>query len=127
MGDHIQRGVGMRYLTITLALVTGAASAASIVHTISAPDDEIIGMAWQDNGSLWAVDNASGWIYELDPDAGTVLSSFYPDLASSYIIFGVAVTNDTLIINYGKGTTGGGQYSMYDCGTGNYIDDLDVC
>ena len=123
---QMQRGVGMRYLSVFLALSVGVSAGASIVNTIPAPDGDIIGMAWQDNGSLWAVDHSTGWVFELDPSDGTVLFSFFPDLAVSYTIYGVAVSNDTLFINYGKGT-GGGQYSMYDCDTGVFLENVGVC
>ncbi len=116
----------MKFLFLLTVFLTNPVLAAWIVHTIDAPDDFVIGLAWQDNGSLWAVDNGSGWVYELNPTTGNVLFSFYPDNSVSYNTYGLACNNDTLFVNYGK-ATGGGMFSMYDTDTGAFLSDVPIC
>ena len=63
-------------LIVLLALVPAMALGATVVTTIDAPDTGISGLGWG-SGSLWAADGVTGWVYELDPADGTVLSSFF--------------------------------------------------
>jgi hypothetical protein len=116
----------MRYMTVIMLLAVCAARGASIVHTIPAPGDGVLGLGWEASGSLWAVDNASDWVFELDPATGNVLFSFYPDYSAAYNIYGLACSSDTLFINFGK-ATGGGMFSMYDCDTGAYLGNVALC
>lgn len=108
-----------------LLILSVTAGAAGIVSTIDAPDNDIIGLAWQD-GHLWAVDRMSGWAYELDPDDGSVLFSFYPEHSATYSPYGLACGSDTLFVNYGKAVAGGVP-RMYDTSTGGYLGMVQFC
>ncbi|MEN8209275.1 MAG: hypothetical protein ABFR50_08490, partial [Candidatus Fermentibacteria bacterium] len=64
----------MKFILL-LALVP-VAFGAGVVLTIDAPDTGISGLAFE-SGSLWAVDGTTGYVYEMDPSNGSVLSSFF--------------------------------------------------
>ena len=49
---------------------------ADIIETFDAPDTGITGLAYGD-GSLWAVDGTTQYVYEMNPSDGSVISSFY--------------------------------------------------
>jgi outer membrane protein assembly factor BamB len=124
--SHLDRGADMKNLFALTIILAGIATGAGIAHTIDAPDDLIIGLAWQDDGTIWAVDNGSGWVYKLSPTTGSILFSFYPEFSASYTIYSVACNSDTLFVNFGK-ATGGGQHSMYDTDTGAFLSNVPLC
>jgi hypothetical protein len=127
VSDHISiGGTDMRFTVCMIIVFACLAGGASIIHTIDAPDGELIGLAWQDGGALWAADNGSGYVYRLDPATGAVTFSFYPSFSGSYNIYGLGCSNDTLFVNYGK-AVGGGMFSMYDCGSGGYLGNVSLC
>jgi len=112
----------------TLLVAAAAAStalAASVLDTLPAPDDHVIGLAWQD-GYVWAVDNVSGMAYRMDSQTGQVMQSFMPYQSGSYTPYGLACSSDTLFVNYGKGVSGGVQ-GMYDTDTGGYLGTVPFC
>jgi len=127
MGLKPEGGCKMRIhgVCAVILILPVAAVAAGIVSTIDAPDNDIIGLAWQD-GHLWAVDRMSEWAYELDPGDGSVLFSFYPEHSATYNPYGLACGNDTLFINYGKAVAGGVP-RMYDTSTGGYLGMVEFC
>jgi len=57
---------------------------ATVVNSFDAPDTGITGLAWGD-GVLWAVDGTTQYVYQLNPETGAVISSFYiTDQTPSY-------------------------------------------
>ncbi len=116
----------MKVVLTPLLLVPAVLMAASIVSTINAPDSDINGLGWND-GSLWAVDHTSGYVYELDPSNGSVLFSFHPDLASSYPPHGLTCGSDTVYVSFVKESTGAGVQGMYDCSDGTYLGNVYFC
>lgn len=108
----------MRLIAL-IVLVPAVALGATVVKTIDAPDTDISGLAYG-SGSLWAADGNSSWIYELDPEDGTVLSSFRFTQGTPS---GLAIWGSTLhILNAESGTYHGYVYKYSTSGSyqGNY-------
>lgn len=74
----------MRVMYLCILLLPMALFGASVLNSFDAPDTGISGLAWG-NGVLWAVDGTTQYVYQLDPDNGDVVTSFYiTDQTPSY-------------------------------------------
>lgn len=108
----------MRFLGLLLFLPILAFSA-DIVVTFDAPDTGITGLAYGD-GSLWAVDGTTQYVYELDPSDGSVISSFYiTDQTPTYdpAPGGLAYANGSIYVAMYAGSTYGKFYEYLPDGT----------
>jgi len=115
----------MKKVLLLMLLLAAAASAKAIVSTIDAPDTNISGLAWG-NGSLWAVDAVSDYVFELDPETGAVLSSFYFEHHVTVVPTGLAYSESQDMVYCGGwyGTTG---YVYKYTPTGTYKGMVDMC
>ena len=98
--------------------------AATVLETFDAPDTGITGLAYG-GGSLWAVDGTTQNVYEINPDNGAVLSSFYvTDQTSSYnpVPGGLAYGNGLVYLAMYSGSTYGKIYKYNPAGAyqGNF-------
>lgn len=101
----------MRFLGFLLFLPI-LAFGADIIETFDAPDTGITGLAYGD-GSLWAVDGTTQYVYELDPSDGSVISSFYiTDQTPTYdpVPGGLAYTDGYIYVAMYDGSTYGKFY-----------------
>jgi len=108
----------MRFLGLLLFLPI-LAFGANIVETFDAPDTGITGLAYGD-GSLWAVDGTTQYVYELDPSDGAVISSFYiTDQTATYnpAPGGLAYANGSLLVAMYSGSTYGKFYEYTPAGS----------
>jgi outer membrane protein assembly factor BamB len=115
----------MRKVVLLFLIFAAAASAKGIVSTIDAPDTNISGLAWG-NGSLWAVDAVTDYVYELDPATGTVISSFYFNHTTTIVPTGLAYSEGQNMLYCGGwyGTTG---YVFKYNPDGTYQGMVDMC
>lgn len=116
----------MKVLLVFILILPALAVGASVVSSFSAPANDICGMGW-DGTSLWAVDGATQYAYQLDPSSGAVLSSFeVVDQPSSYnpVPGGVTYRNDILYISMYYSTSYGKVYKYNASGT--YLGNFDV-
>lgn len=100
--------------------------AANVVETFDAPDTGITALAYG-NGSLWAADGTTQYVYEIDPVDGSVISSFYvTDQTSAYnpVAGGLAYGNDTVYLAMYSGTQYGKVYKFDNSGV--FLGDFDV-
>ncbi|MBN1433686.1 hypothetical protein JW921_02930 [Candidatus Fermentibacterales bacterium] len=96
----------MRALLVCTLLVPALAMAQAVIKTIDAPDTNVSGLAWSDSDMLWAVDETTDYVYEVDPDDGSVLSSFYFAHSSTYVPNGLAYgQNLVYVAAWNNGTT----------------------
>jgi len=116
----------MRRTALLLVAVTALAAAKSIVLTLDAPDGSISGLAWG-GGNLWAVDEVSDTVYELDPNSGTVLSSF--GLTNPAYIFptGLAYSETYSMILVGFWDSGTNGYVYKYSFTGGFLGSVTMC
>ncbi len=109
-----------------LFLLPAVIFAAGIVETFDAPDTGITGLAYGD-GSIWAVDGTTQYVYQIDPDDGGVVSSFYvTDQTSVYnpVPGGLAFGNGIIYLAMYSGTQYGSIYK-YDT-SGVLLDSFDA-
>ena len=107
----------MRLLFLFL-LIPVLVLAADVVQTFDAPDTGITGLAYGD-GSLWAVDGTTQYVYQIDPSDGSVISSFYvTDQTPTYdpLAGGLAYGNGTLYLAMHSGTAYGKMYKYNPSG-----------
>lgn len=89
-----------RIAVMTLLVLSGAAMADyAVVSTIDAPDTNISGLGFG-NGSLWAVDGTTEYAYEVDPQTGAVINSWYIE-NTTRVPTGCTFANSTLYIACG--------------------------
>jgi hypothetical protein len=89
-----------RIAVMTLLVLSGAAMADyAVVSTIDAPDTNISGLGFG-NGSLWAVDGTTEYAYEVDPQTGAVINSWYIE-NTTRVPTGCTFANNTLYIACG--------------------------
>ena len=115
----------MRKILFLLLIIATAASAKAIITTLDAPDTNISGLAWG-NGSLWAMDALTDYVYEINPETGDVISSFYFDHVTTIVPTGLAYseTSDMVLCGGWYGTTG---YVFKYSPTGDYLGMVDMC
>jgi len=92
---------------------------ADIVGTFDAPDTGITGLAYGD-GSLWAVDGTTQYVYEINPSNGAVISSFYiTDQTPTYnpVPGGLAYVNGSVFVGMYSGTQYGSFYEYSPTGS----------
>ncbi len=109
----------MRNLLLLMVLAGACLAAPEIIHTIDAPDTGIIGLGYG-NGSLWMVDGATEYAYQVDPADGTVQNSWYC-ANTSKVPTGVTFANNTVyiaMVTPGTGTLG---YAYRYTTDGTYI------
>ncbi len=115
----------MKNILFVLLIIASLASAKAIVSTIDSPDTNISGLAWG-NGSLWAQDAVTDMVFELDPETGEVLSSFYFDHIINVVPTGLAYSEQhNLVLCGGWYTTNGYVYKYTP--TGTYQGMIDLC
>lgn len=115
----------MRKVLFVLCIIAAAASAKAIISTLDSPDTNISGLAWGD-GSLWALDALTDYVYELDPETGDVLSSFYFNHVTSIAPTGLAYSeNHNMVLCGGWYQTNG--YVFKYSPTGSYLGMIDLC
>lgn len=115
----------MKLLGLIL-LIPALVFAATVVETFDAPDTGITGLAYGD-GSLWAVDGTTQNVYEINPDDGAVISSFYvTDQTSTYnpVPGGLAYGNGLVYLAMYSGSSHGRIYKYNS--TGAYQGDFDA-
>jgi hypothetical protein len=66
----------MKRLLVLVLVLPALALGTSIINSFDAPDTGISSLAW-DGVSLWALDGTTQNVYQIDPTAGQVISSFY--------------------------------------------------
>lgn len=117
--------VTMRKILLLLFVAAAAASAKGIISTVDAPDTNITGLAWG-NGSLWAIDAVTDYVYEINPETGDVISSFYFDHVTTIVPTGLAYSESQNTVYCGGwyGTTG---YVFKYTPTGTYQGMVDMC
>ncbi|MCD4707636.1 MAG: hypothetical protein K8S62_07835 [Candidatus Sabulitectum sp.] len=115
----------MRKVLLVLFIIAAAASAKAIITTLDAPDTNISGLAWGD-GSLWALDAVTDYVYELDPETGNIISSFYVYHPVTITPTGLAYSeNHNMVLCGGWYNTNGYVYKYSP--TGSYIGMIDMC
>ncbi len=115
----------MRKILFVLLVIAAAASAKSIVSTLDAPDTNISGLAWGD-GSLWAMDAVTDYVFELNPETGAVISSFYFDHVTTIVPTGLAYSESQDMVLCGGWYTTTGYVFKYSP-DGSYIGMVDMC
>lgn len=115
----------MRKVLLVLLIIAVAASAKAIVTTLDAPDTNISGLAWGD-GSLWAMDAVTDYVYELNPETGAIISSFYFNHVVNIAPTGLAYSeNHNMVLCGGWYSTTG--YVFKYSPTGSYLGKIDMC
>ncbi len=116
----------MRKVLICLLVIFSLATAKSIVLTLDAPDTNISGLAWGD-GKLWCVDQTTDYVYSINPDDGTVLSTFYSAHPSNIYPTGLAFSeqHDYVCVGFWDSGTNGYVYKYDPDGT--YVGQVDMC
>ncbi|MBD3369564.1 hypothetical protein GF402_04285 [Candidatus Fermentibacteria bacterium] len=112
-----------RVLVLVLALAAVGA-AKSVVLTLDAPCNNVCGLGWED-GKLWAVDEVSDMVYQLDPTNGDILSSFDASISSSYDATGLAVENGYVYVGAWNGYTSAYVYKFNE--SGGYLGATYMC
>lgn len=112
-----------KVLAVVLALAAVGA-AKSVVLTLDAPCDDVSGLGWED-GRLWAVDEVTDMVYQLDPTNGDVLSSFDASISSSYDATGLAVENGYVYVGAWNGYTNAYVYKFNE--SGGYLGAVYMC
>ena len=115
----------MRKMLCLLLIIAAAASAKAIVSTIDAPDTNISGLAWG-NGSLWAQDAVTDYVYELDPATGDVISSFYFEHLTTIVPTGLAYSEIHNLVLCGGWYISNGYVYKYTP-EGSYQGMIDLC
>ena len=115
----------MRKVLLLLLAVAAVVSAKEIISTIDAPDTNITGLAWG-NGSLWAMDAVTDYVYELNPETGEVISSFYFDHLTTVVPTGLGYSEDLNMV-YCGGWYGTSGYVYKYTPTGTYQGMVDMC
>ncbi|MCK5786285.1 MAG: hypothetical protein KAH54_06975 [Candidatus Sabulitectum sp.] len=115
----------MRKVLFVLLVIAAAASAKAIILTLDAPDTNITGLAWGD-GTLWAMDATTDYVYELNPATGDVISSFYFNHPTTVVPTGLAYSeNHNMVYCGGWYNTNGYVYKFTP--TGTYQGMVDMC
>lgn len=115
----------MRKVLLVLFIIAAAASAKAIILTLDAPDTNISGLAWG-NGSLWALDAVTDYVYELNPETGDVISSFYFNHLTTIVPTGLAYSeNHNMVLCGGWYSTTG--YVFKYTPAGSYLGMVDMC
>ncbi|MCK5842963.1 MAG: hypothetical protein KAH31_12385 [Candidatus Sabulitectum sp.] len=115
----------MRKVLFVLLVIAAAASAKAIITTLDAPDTNISGLAWGD-GSLWAMDAVTDYVYELNPETGDVISSFYFNHLTTVVPTGLAYSENHNMIYCGGWYLTNGYVFKYTP-TGTYQGMVDMC
>jgi len=100
--------------------------AAGVIETFDAPDTGITGLAYG-NGSLWAVDGTTQYVYQIDPTDGSVISSFYAmDQTASYnpVPGGLTYGDGTVYLSMYSGSSYGRMYRYSE--SGEFLSDFDL-
>jgi glutamine cyclotransferase len=107
--------------------LTLTASAATIEATFDAPAEVITGLACG-SGHLWALDWATKTVFIMDPESGTIQSSFPVSyIPPAYECFGLAVSNDTLYVSWLKYGGPDSYYVRHDAYTGASLGVVSLC
>jgi len=109
----------MKRLLVLVMVLPALALGASIINSFDAPDTGISSLTW-DGVNLWALDGTTQNVYQLDPTAGEVLSSFYiTDLTPSYdaAAGGLVYVGGTLYVSMHVSGTYGEVYKFDTSGT----------
>ena len=115
----------MRRVMVVLLVLAAIASAKAIVRTLDAPDTNISGLAWGD-GSLWALDAVTDSVFELDPETGEILSSFYFNHVTTIVPTGLAYSETLDMVLCGGWYLTNGYVFKYSP-TGTYLGMVDMC
>lgn len=115
----------MKKVLLLLLCVAAAASAKAIISTIDAPDTNISGLAWGD-GSLWALDAVTDYVYQINPETGAVVSSFYFDHAVQQVPTGLGYSEDLNMLYIGSWFSTTGYVYKYTP-AGEYQGMVDMC
>ena len=116
----------MGRVVIFLFIAAFTMQAASIELTFDAPAGSISGLGWE-NGTLWAVDTESTTAFSINPATGAVITSVDIEYIPGYEPYGMAVSNDTLIICQLKYGGPDSYYCYHSATTGAYLGMLDLC
>lgn len=80
-----------------LLLCFSMASAKTLLGTIDAPDGSISGLAYG-NGSLWAVDDISNYMYRVDPGTGDIQSSWHIEPVAGMTLTGCGFGSNSVYV-----------------------------
>jgi hypothetical protein len=116
----------MRRSVVLLFALVALVAAKSIVLTLTAPDGGISGLAWG-GGNLWAVDEVSDTVYELDPNSGAVISSFGLTNPSTIFPTGLAYSETQNMILVGFWDNGTNGYVYKYTYTGGFLGSVTMC
>lgn len=116
----------MRKVLLVMLVIAAAASAKAIIATLDAPDTNISGLAWGD-GSLWALDSVTDYVYRINPSTGAVEYSFYFNHAPTIVPTGMAFseTHDLVLLGGWYSTTG--YVYKHDPSDGSFLGMVDMC
>jgi hypothetical protein len=115
----------MKFMVLVLFL-PAVLLAAGVIETFDAPDTGITALAWG-NGSLWAVDGTTQYVYQIDPANGSVLSSFYAmDQTAAFnpVPGGLTFGDGTIYLAMYSGSSYARMYRYNEAGT--FLSDFDL-
>ena len=115
----------MKKVMLLMICLAAAASAKVIISSIDAPDTNITGLAWG-NGSLWALDAVTDYVYEINPETGAVISSFYFDHSVQQTPTGLGYSDNLNMLYLGSWFSTTGYVYKYTP-SGEYQGMVDMC
>ena len=109
---------------VAIAILPALAFGQAVLDEIDAPDGNITGLTWHD-GYLWAVDQTSDYVYQLDPTNGDVVSSFSCTPPYGFFPTGLAYGQNLVYVGMWNNGTSGYVYK-YTAG-GSYVGSVSMC
>jgi len=114
----------MRKYLFALLMIPALTLGQGVIETIDAPDTNISGLGWG-NGHLWAVDETTDYVYEVNPETGDVISSFYCEHDASFHPTGLSFGQDIVYVALWNGGTSAYVYKYQVDGT--FISSIYLC
>jgi hypothetical protein len=107
-------------------MLAAMVAAKSIVLELTSPDGSISGLAYG-GGNLWAVDDVTDTVYSLDPNTGSVVSSFSLTNPGTIFPTGLAYSDNysMILVGFWNNSTTGYVYKYTY--TGTYLGMVDMC
>ena len=105
-----KRTLQMRTVVISFSILAAllahhwTGSCQEILRQFNAPGPEARGLAW-DGQYLWCADSYNGKVYQLDPNDGSIISSFNFSIDYSYGGLAWSPDNTIWITSYSGGST----------------------
>jgi hypothetical protein len=115
----------VRYsVLVAIAILPALAFGQAVLDEFDAPGANITGLAWYD-GYLWAVDQVSDYVYQVDPTTGDVVSSFMCTPPSGFYPTGLAYGQNLVYVGMWNSGTSGYVYK-YTPG-GSFSGSVNMC